>query len=107
MEDVPSKYGSPRYQPGTDPLPRSMMTGSSCSHSSCIWVKGATDIAGPSHPTRAPFFCGSCQLLGGYRSEGDAGKPSAGAGAARIIRGALYFDNLGGSYYNEPILLKK
>ena len=55
---------------------------------------------------------GAC-LFAGHAScsaetvEGDAGKPSASAGAARIIRGALYFDNLGGSNYNEPILLKK
>jgi hypothetical protein len=35
------------------------------------------------------------------------GKRNAGAGAARIIRGAVYFDNPGGSYYNEPVLLKK
>jgi hypothetical protein len=35
------------------------------------------------------------------------GKRNAGADAARIIRGAVYFDNPEGSYYNEPILLKK
>jgi hypothetical protein len=34
-------------------------------------------------------------------------KLNAGAGSARIIRVALYFDNPWGTYYNEPILLKK
>ena len=46
MDEVPSKYLLPSVSKRYDPLPRSMITGSSCSHS-CIWVKGATDIAGP------------------------------------------------------------
>src|SRR5689334_6163727 len=98
MEDVPSRYLRPSVSTRYDPFPRSMMTGSSCAHS-CIWVNGCHRYCRSQSPSEGAFFFLFIGVARAMR------KRNAGAGAARIIRGPVYFDNPGGSHYNEPILL--
>ena len=73
MDDVPSKYVLPSVSIKYGPFPRSMMMGSSCSHS-CIWVKGCHTYCRSQSLNEAAFFvlvmgvvvpwcrsCGRCQ----------------------------------------------